>query len=533
MFRLAILLCIIALCVYVQLPRDGSKWPLRSFSHFNEGMSDYTGDEFRERMSALTNTIESSYENKKNRRLHTITCAGHYRPEIEILRQSAHKYGHEVIELGFGHKNLQEWGTGLSEKIRQLKEFCSKVSSDDLVLMVDAWDVIIQGTPEQILEAYDDMHVKILFGFERGCVSNPGNDNDVCPNPEKQDEIHKGLYLCSGLLLARASEILRFLNGKEIPYKNDQTIWAEWYIKNHPTISLDTSRRILVNVFGSESELSLRNNLICFNSKPPMVVHFNGPAKEIMKDVIYCAWPEIARHLKYDETSEYNAKCKQLSLYEGFTNTKKNYTIICARYNNNTDFLDDLSDEFDVKVVQKRINEPYDQKYVDHLVINKANEATSYLSYIVKYYDNLPNNMIFIHDENESWHHSGKITENIKNWIKEYEKTDGYFELNNQDNTNKTELYFKSKEYKQILHHLLPDFNLDTHTFDGKCCAQFIISKKTVQRNTKEFYVRFLDWLIENTQGEGNGDSSNPYSGFWTGRYAEWLWKIIFTHKIL
>ena len=248
--------------------------------------------------------------------------------------------------------------------------------------------------------------------------------------------------------------------------------------------------------------------------------------------------------LKYDDRTKITPECKKAfdvntsSFYEGFTNInqknyKDNYTIICARYKRNTDFLDDLSDKFDVKVVQKRINEPYDPKHVDHLVINKANEAASYLSYIVKYYHNLPNNMIFIHDENTSLHHSGKITENIKNWIKEYEKTDGYFEVNNIYCYNECKEYFKSKEYKDILHHLLPNFNLDAHKFDGKCCAQFIVSKKRVQGNSKEFYVRFLHWLIEHTQGEGNGDSTNLYSGFHTGRYAEWLWKIVFTHKPL
>ena len=245
--------------------------------------------------------------------------------------------------------------------------------------------------------------------------------------------------------------------------------------------------------------------------------------------------------LKYDDRTKIIPECENAfdvntsSFYEGFTNInqrdyKDDYTIICARYNKNTDFLDDLSDKFDVKIVQKRINEPYDQKYVDHLVINKANEATSYLSYIVKYYHNLPNNMIFIHDENTSWHHSGKITENIKNWIKEYKKTDGYFEVNNKGCNNECKEYFKSKEYKDILHHLLPNFNLDAHKFDGKCCAQFIVSKKRVQGNLMEFYVRFLHWLIEHTQGEGNGDPTNFHSGFQTSRYAEWLWKLVFTH---
>jgi hypothetical protein len=40
----------------------------------------------------------------------------------------------------------------------------------------------------------------------------------------------------------------------------------------------------------------------------------------------------------------------------------------------------------------------------------------------IENYDNLPENVIFIHDEDESWHHDGKITDNIYKWIDEYER---------------------------------------------------------------------------------------------------------------
>lgn len=79
---------------------------------------------------------------------------------------------------------------------------------------------------------------------------------------------------------------------------------------------------------------------------------------------------------------------------------KTKYTVVCARYDKRTDFLNTLSQHFDVKIVQKIHDKPFDKKYVHHTVINKANEATSYLSYIVRCYDDLPENIIFIHDEN-------------------------------------------------------------------------------------------------------------------------------------
>ena len=177
-----------------------------------------------------------------------------------------------------------------------------------------------------------------------------------------------------------------------------------------------------------------------------------------------------------------------LYLIEKFYNFKK-YTIICARYNKNTDFLNILSKKYDIKIIQKNID-GHDKKYVDHLVINKANEATSYLSYIIKYYDNLPDNMIFIHDENESWHHEGKITNNISKWINEYKKSDGYYELNTI--TNGCTWCYKNKSFKELWKKLLPNKKLENHKFDGKCCAQFIISKKKYFLIVKNFILIIL-----------------------------------------
>ena len=39
--------------------------------------------------------------------------------------------------------------------------------------------------------------------------------------------------------------------------------------------------------------------------------------------------------------------------------------------------------------------------------VNKGNEASVYLKYIIDFYDNLPEFTFFIHDEEYSWHHSG------------------------------------------------------------------------------------------------------------------------------
>ena len=101
------------------------------------------------------------------------------------------------------------------------------------------------------------------------------------------------------------------------------------------------------------------------------------------------------------------------------TTDPKTYHIVCAKYQRPCDFLNDIP--------------------ISHTVITKgddvANEATSFLYYILRNYEELPPNVVFIHDENGSWHHDGNITERIFEWIDAYQ-TEGatYYEFNNMDN---------------------------------------------------------------------------------------------------
>lgn len=193
------------------------------------------------------------------------------------------------------------------------------------------------------------------------------------------------------------------------------------------------------------------------------------------------------------------------------------YLVVCARYNKNTDFLKQLTIPY--KVIEK------------DTVPNIANEATSYLYYILQNYDSLPENVIFIHDENESWHHEGKITEKIEGWIKEYEKSGGkYYEFNNMTIEKPEEFHTEAEKelWQKVFEPHICKYD-EASPFAGKCCAQFIVSKKQILQHSKQFYQDYYDWLIENTSEEGNGDSSDMYSGYNTSRYAEWSWRFIFS----
>jgi hypothetical protein len=206
---------------------------------------------------------------------------------------------------------------------------------------------------------------------------------------------------------------------------------------------------------------------------------------------------------------------------EGYDNN--DYHIVVAKYKKDVSFLEETGISY--TVIDK------------NTVPNKAHEATSYLHYIIQNYDNLPKNTIFIHDENESWHHQGKITENVHSWIEEYEKQGStYYEFNFNAKVHRdTELYDSNgvyrDYYKKCLQKEIGSFYEATPEL-GQCCAQFIVSRDRIRFRSKEFYQNIYDWLVENTEGEGNGKGQESQnSGYWTSRYLEFTWRFIFNGK--
>lgn len=202
--------------------------------------------------------------------------------------------------------------------------------------------------------------------------------------------------------------------------------------------------------------------------------------------------------------------------------------IVCARYNKDISFLDNL--DYKYTIVQKDVDVP-----------NLANEASSYLHYIIKRYENLPKTTVFIHDEDESWHHDGKLTERLKYYLGLFSsKKMKYYEFNNivfEDfgsfGTNSELKHFNEKcGFWDTVFKGFGDID-DRLPITRRCCAQFIVSREAILRHPIEFYQNYYNWLIENSEPGTGGCANqfNPKSSYNTGRYAEWTWFALFNDR--
>lgn len=193
--------------------------------------------------------------------------------------------------------------------------------------------------------------------------------------------------------------------------------------------------------------------------------------------------------------------------------------IVVSRYNKNTDFVYKLNN---VNIMI------YDKENTNNLLnvpVNKGQEASVYLKYIIDYYDELPTFTFFIHDDEYAWHHSGSIIDKYNEAVMSNKM---YYNVNdrciwNVHNSIKEwhgEAVFKDfmlwynkyiEEYIPIL--TVPNSNDFIYGYNGS--AQFLVHKDLIRNFPKEFYIKLYDWII-----------TTKLQNYFSSRYLEWTWHL-------
>lgn len=185
--------------------------------------------------------------------------------------------------------------------------------------------------------------------------------------------------------------------------------------------------------------------------------------------------------------------------------------------------------------------------------INKAKGETNLLKFIAEFYDDLPENIIQVYQYEHKHHHDGSLVDilNSHHFVKEYaqSKTAGFWNFNNINMGNVAPQIPRMLESGWWPAAMAPWFGeLDDYanfTEGKRSCAQFVVSRERIRTMPREFYVNMYFWLVNNTIGEvttGYDPHSkeriptpldyHSNSNYFTSRYMEWSWELIFTsHK--
>lgn len=217
---------------------------------------------------------------------------------------SVRKFGHEPVILGWH----EHWG-GLATKPKLLKKFLQQGIDADVLLCVDAWDIVFQASPDEVAEKYDNLYDPfrpIIFNAERNCFPR----GDLAPEYDKLAAINfKGhsspwKYLNSGVMIGTPEDILNLLNFMkvdEVPddhqlpdrtwvHPNDQEHYTVTFLQQPVDMGLDYKTDLAWAMHGTELEEidfsgpRIKNKI---TGTEPLILHMNGHAKNFLAPTVH------------------------------------------------------------------------------------------------------------------------------------------------------------------------------------------------------------------------------------------------------
>ncbi|KAI5370797.1 hypothetical protein Slin15195_G016690 [Septoria linicola] len=192
----------------------------------------------------------------------------------------------------------------------------------------------------------------------------------------------------------------------------------------------------------------------------------------------------------------------------------------------------ELGDMIEAGLLTPAVYTVNDRKAKLHPPKNKGHEVMVYLSYIIDFYDQLPDVSIFMHAHRYAWHNNELLDTDAAQMVRhlspERVTREGYMNLrchwdpgcptwlhpgSTKDNYDKPEEVLLAECWSEL-------FPMDPvpSVLAQACCAQFAVSRERILATPKMRYIVMRDWLIR-----------TELTDYLSGRIFEHIWQYIFT----
>ncbi len=228
--------------------------------------------------------------------LHVVTIATHNDGYYDALIESGKRNGINVKTLGWG----QKW-KGFTMKFELINNYLNNINEDDIVVFVDAYDVIILENKEEILNRFYDYSMPIILSVDNApeipIIRYFYNKIfDKCENYN----INSGLYIGYVWALKKMFKLLCDKNMCTTNQIDDQVLLVnvcrnKSFYKKY--INIDNDYKIFFNTFGTnnsiyEQDLSINkvfninNNKFKFKGKNYGPCFIHGPNDTNFDEII-------------------------------------------------------------------------------------------------------------------------------------------------------------------------------------------------------------------------------------------------------
>jgi hypothetical protein len=218
-----------------------------------------------------------------------VTVATHPDRYFNSLLDSAKKNNIEITVLGMGEK----W-QGFKWKLTLMKEFLKNNNPYEIVVFIDAYDVIflqdLNKLKEEFIKAKNIKDFKIFIGVDSDLESPVFKYayNKIFMVKKNPYKINSGVYVGYAKDILDVIEEIDRTNVENIT--DDQVLLVKQYIRNPETFYFDTKRTVILNLFGNIIDgvidldkngykIAIKNGkrvLIDENNESPVILHAPG-----------------------------------------------------------------------------------------------------------------------------------------------------------------------------------------------------------------------------------------------------------------
>lgn len=171
----------------------------------------------------------------------TVSTAPYHKYQ-KVQRQTVTKWGYEYTVLG---QNVK-W-KGFSTKMDLLRNYCAKVSDEvaksTLFVVIDAYDLLICGPPDDLLNAFKQFKSPIVVGAETVCFGNCQPSS--CPLGSAKGPFNNPN---GGCVMGRATDLFQLYDWEFKNYPADDQVALSRYRNAHcGRVALDRTASIVWN----------------------------------------------------------------------------------------------------------------------------------------------------------------------------------------------------------------------------------------------------------------------------------------------